>query len=109
MAFKDALLQVSSYPEPSSAAAIKQAIDLAAALDTHLSSLTFKMDFPMPGNVLANALLDLPGMVAAEHQKVRDECAGADEPVREAGNGARCSARADHRDVDDLRAAGRRH
>lgn len=69
MAFKDALLQVSSYPAPSSAAAIRQAIDLAAALDMHVSALTFKIDFPMPGNVLANALLDLPGMVAAEQQK----------------------------------------
>jgi nucleotide-binding universal stress UspA family protein len=69
MAFKDALLQVSSYPEPTSAAAIKQAIDLAAVLDTHLSALTFKMDFPLPGNVLANALLDIPGMVAEEQQK----------------------------------------
>ena len=69
MAFRDALLQLSGDPEPTPAAATKQAIDLAAALGTHLTALTFRIELPKPGNVLANALLDLPGMIAAEQQK----------------------------------------
>lgn len=69
MAFKDALLQVSSYPEPTPAAAIEQGIDIAAALGAHVSALTFRIELPRPGNVLANVLLDVPGMVSAEEHK----------------------------------------
>jgi len=69
MAFKDVLLQVSSYPEPTPAAAVRQGIDIAALLGAHVSALTFRIELPRPGNVLANALLDVPGMVAAEQEK----------------------------------------
>lgn len=69
MAFKDALLQLSSYPEPTPVAAIEQAVGFAAALGTRISALTFNIEIPSPRNVLANALLDIPGMVAAERQK----------------------------------------
>ena len=69
MAFKDALLQLSSYPEPTPVAAIEQAVGFAAALGARISALTFNIEIPSPSNVLANALLDIPGMVAAERQK----------------------------------------
>ncbi len=69
MAFKDALLQLSSYPEPTSAAAIEQAVVFAGALGARISAITFKIEIPNAGNVLANTLLDIPGMVAAERQK----------------------------------------
>ena len=69
MAFKDALLQLSSYPEPTSAAANEQAVVFAGALGARISALTFKIEIPTAGNVLANTLLDIPGMVAAERQK----------------------------------------
>ena len=69
MAFKDLLLQVSSYPEPTPAAALRQGIDLAAALGAHVSAVSFGVQLPKPGNVLANALLGVPGMVAAEEEK----------------------------------------
>ncbi len=69
MAFKDLMLQASSYPEPTPAAAIRQGIDLAAALGAHVSALSFGIELPRPGNALANALLGLPGMVAAEEEK----------------------------------------
>ena len=69
MAFKDALLQLSSYPEPTPVAAIEQAIGFAEALGARLSALTFKIEIPNTSNVLANMLLDIPGMVAAERQK----------------------------------------
>lgn len=69
MAFKDVLLQVSSYPEPTPDAAIEQAVSFAEALGAHISALTFNIEIPSTSNVLANALLDLHGMVAAERQK----------------------------------------
>ena len=69
MAFKDVLLQLSSYPEPTPAAVIEQAVGFAGALGAHISALTFKMEIPSTSNVLANALLDIPGMIAGERQK----------------------------------------
>ncbi|MFN3348629.1 universal stress protein [Pseudorhodoplanes sp.] len=67
--FKDVLLQVSSYPEPTSAAVIEQAVLMAEAWGAGISALTFKVAIPSAGNALANALLDIPGMVATERQK----------------------------------------
>ncbi len=69
MAFKDVLLQLSSYPEPTPAAAIEQAVGFAGALGAHISALTFKIEMPSTSNALANALLDIPGMIAGERQK----------------------------------------
>ena len=69
MAFKDVLLQLSSYPEPTPIAAVEQAIGFAEALGAHLSALTCKIEIPSTSNVLANSLLDIQGMVAAERQK----------------------------------------
>ena len=69
MAFKDVLLQLSSYPEPTPIAAVEQAIGFAQALGAHLSALTCKIEIPSTSNVLANSLLDIQGMVAAERQK----------------------------------------
>ncbi len=69
MAFKDVLLQVSSYPEPTPDAVIEQAVSFAEALGAHISALTINIEIPSTSNALASALLDLPGMVAAERQK----------------------------------------
>lgn len=69
MAFKDTLLQLSSYPEPTSAAAIEQAVVFAGALGACISALTFKIEIPGVGNPLANTLLDIPAMVETERQK----------------------------------------
>lgn len=69
MAFKDALLQFSSYPEPTPVAAIEQAVGFTAVLGAHVSALTFNIEIPRTGNALANALLNFPGMVAAAREK----------------------------------------
>ncbi len=69
MAFKDVLLQLSSYPDPTPVPVIEQAVDFAAMLEAHISALAVKIEIPSAGNPLANALLDIPGMVAAERQK----------------------------------------
>lgn len=69
MAFKDVLLQISSYPDPTPVVAIEQAVGFTAALGAHISALTFNIEIPSTKNVLANALLDVPGMAAAAQQK----------------------------------------
>lgn len=69
MSFKDVLVQLSSYPERTPAATLEQAVRFAEALGARLSALTFKIDIPNVGNVLANTLLDVSGMVASERQK----------------------------------------
>lgn len=72
MSFKDLLLQLSSYPEPTPGAVIDQAVDFARAQQAHLTALTFKIEIPRVGNALANMLLDIPGMIAAEEKKSID-------------------------------------
>ncbi|MDZ4736059.1 MAG: universal stress protein [Rhodospirillaceae bacterium] len=69
MAFKDVLLPLSSYPEATPVPAIEQAVGLAGVLGAHISALTCKIEIPNVVNVLANKLLDVPGMIAAERQK----------------------------------------
>jgi nucleotide-binding universal stress UspA family protein len=69
MAIKDVLLPLSSYPEASPVAAVAQAVGMAGALEARITALTFKIEIPNVGNVLANTLLDVSGMVTAERQK----------------------------------------
>ena len=69
MAFKNVLLPLSSYPEATPVAAIEQAVGFAGALGARISALTFKIEIPNVRNLLANTLLDVPGMIAAERQK----------------------------------------
>jgi nucleotide-binding universal stress UspA family protein len=69
MAYKDVLIQLSSYPERTPTPPIEQAILFAKTFGARASALAFEIEIPKVGNVLANALLDLPGMVAAERQK----------------------------------------
>lgn len=72
MGFKDILLQMSSYPEPTPTAVIEQAVDFARTQRAHLTGLTFTIEIPRVGNALANMLLDIPGMIAAEQKKSID-------------------------------------
>lgn len=69
MAFKDILLGLTSYPEPTPAAAVEQAVGLASALGARISAHAFQIAIPSVGNVLANSVLNVSAMVAAERQK----------------------------------------
>lgn len=60
---------MSCYPEPTPAAAIEQAVSFAEALRSSISALTFRIEIPSTSNVLANALFDIPAMVASEQQR----------------------------------------
>ncbi len=69
MAFKDILLQLRSYPDPTSPAAIEQAVGFAAMMGATLSALTFRIEIPNAGSTLVNLMLDMPEIVASERQK----------------------------------------
>lgn len=71
MSFKDTLLVLTSYPDPTLRASIDHAIALGTALDTRMSAISFDIDVRVPdgSNFLADMLLDLPNMIAAEKQK----------------------------------------
>ena len=72
MAYKDLLLQLSSYPEATSPVAVEQAVTFAKLFGARLTALTFEVDIHAPANPLALAILDIPGMVATERSKSID-------------------------------------
>lgn len=69
--FKSLLFQVSSYPEATPVSAIGQAVSYAKLLDSKLTVLVFENEIPAPHNALANAIIDVGGMVAAERERSR--------------------------------------
>ncbi len=69
MAFKDVLLQLTSYPEPTPVAAVDQAVAFAQASGARIAALTCEIIVHVPGSVLAPALFDVKGLIAAEHRK----------------------------------------
>lgn len=93
MAYKDLMMQLSSYPTVTAEAAIVQGVAVAGLLGARLSALTFEIDIPIPGHPLALALLDIPGMVAAEREKsvkgAREALRVFDSAARERGISAR--------------------
>lgn len=76
MAYKDLLLQLSSYPEATSPAAVEQAVRFAELLGARLTGLTSEIDIRVPANPLALAILDVRGMVGAERSKSVDNARG---------------------------------
>lgn len=69
MAFKDILLQLTSYPDSTPVAAVEQAVQFAKAADAHLTALTFEIDVRMPGTLLTPSLVKVESVIAAEHDR----------------------------------------
>lgn len=78
MSFKDTLLVLTSYPEPTLHGSVEQAVAFGAALATRMSAISFEIDVRVPGgsNFLADKLLNLPGIIAAEKQKAATNARG---------------------------------
>ncbi len=74
---KDILLHFDSYPDPTPSEAIDQAVQFAAALDAELTALAVQVDFKPPGNWLAERLVNLSGLCAAEEAKSLANCKAA--------------------------------
>ncbi len=76
MAFKDVLLTLMSYPEPTPVSVADDAVSVAAALGAHLAAISCEVHLEAPGNFLAKAIIDVPGIVAHESAKSRDNAQG---------------------------------
>jgi nucleotide-binding universal stress UspA family protein len=71
MAFKDVLLTLMSYPEPTPVSVIDDAVSLAAVLDTHLAAISCEVHLEVRGSLLGNAIIDIPAMIAREAARSR--------------------------------------
>ncbi len=72
MAFKDIFLVLTTYPQPTPVAAIDEAIDFATAVGAKISAIACAIKIRAPGSLLADVLLDIPAMAAAETKKSSD-------------------------------------
>ncbi|WP_454643477.1 universal stress protein [Bradyrhizobium liaoningense] len=71
MAFKDVLLTLASYPEPTPVSAIDDAVSIAAVLDAHLAAISCEVHAEVRGSLLGDVILDIPALVAREAAKSR--------------------------------------
>ncbi len=72
MLFKDILVTLATYPEPTPVSAVSDAVALATALGSRISAIACEFKVPNirpPGTILGGALLDVPAMVAAMASK----------------------------------------
>jgi len=69
MAFKDILLALTTYPEPTPVSAVDEAIAFAAAVGARISAIACEVKYRVPGSPLGTAWLDVPAMAAAEAKK----------------------------------------
>jgi nucleotide-binding universal stress UspA family protein len=89
MAFKDILLALTSYPEPTPVSVLNNAISVAAALGGHLAALSCETHVQIPGHFLTGAVVSIPGILAGETAKsrknARDLLAAFDATAEKAG------------------------
>jgi nucleotide-binding universal stress UspA family protein len=69
MAFKDVLLALTTYPEPTSGSAVEDAIEIAVAIEAKISVIACAVKFHSPPNIYGKMLLDVPAMAAGEAKK----------------------------------------
>jgi nucleotide-binding universal stress UspA family protein len=69
MAFKDLLLALTTYPEPTAASALDDAVAVSAALGARISAIACQVKIQVPGSVLGHAVGDIPAMIGAEAKK----------------------------------------
>jgi nucleotide-binding universal stress UspA family protein len=66
MAFKNILVTLTSYPDPTPVSAVEDAIAIAAALGAHLTALSCEVHVEVPGHFISGSAFGLPGVIAAE-------------------------------------------
>jgi nucleotide-binding universal stress UspA family protein len=74
MPFKDVLLHLDSYPDPTPLAAMDWTIGFAGLLQARLTALAVKVRFPVHSNKLADYLVGLSGMARQEEEKSATRC-----------------------------------
>ena len=71
MAFKDILLTLTSYPDPTPASVADEAVAIAATFGAHLAAVACEVHVEVPGHFLSGAMVNIPGMIAGETEKSR--------------------------------------
>ncbi|WP_065756125.1 universal stress protein [Bradyrhizobium paxllaeri] len=71
MAFKDILLTLTSYPEPTPVAVTEEAVSIAASLGAHLAAVACEVHVEIPGHFLSGSVANIPGLIAGEAEKSR--------------------------------------
>ena len=71
MAFKDILLTLTSYPDPTPVSVLDDAISIAATFGAHLAALSCEVHVQIPGHFLSGSVANIPGIIAGEAEKSR--------------------------------------
>ena len=71
MAFKDILLTLTSYPEPTPISVVEDAVSIAATLGAHLAAISCEVHVQVPGSFLSGSVANIPGIIAGETAKSR--------------------------------------
>ncbi|MEH2627034.1 nucleotide-binding universal stress UspA family protein [Bradyrhizobium sp. AZCC 1719] len=89
MAFKDILLTLTSYPDPTPVSVAEDAVAIATALGAHLSAVACEVHVEVPGHFLSGSTANIPGIIAGEMEKsrksARDMLAAFDVAANKAG------------------------
>ncbi|MGA9089885.1 MAG: universal stress protein [Bradyrhizobium sp.] len=71
MAFKDILLTLTSYPEPTPLSVVDDAVSVASAVGAHIAALSCEIHVEVPGHFISGAAVGLPGIIAGEAARSR--------------------------------------
>src|SRR6266540_3603810 len=71
MAFKDILLTLTSYPDPTPLSVTEEAVSIAATLGAHLAAVACEVHVEIPGHFLSGSIANVPGILAGEAEKSR--------------------------------------
>src|SRR5450756_1209020 len=71
MAFRDILVTLTSYPEPTSASDAEDAVVVAEAFGAHITALSCEVHVQVPGHFISGSAVGLPGVIAGEASKSR--------------------------------------
>jgi len=71
MAFRDILVALTSYPEPTPVSAVEDAVSVASLLGAHIAALSCEIHVEVPGHFISGAVVGLPGIIAEEVGKSR--------------------------------------
>ena len=69
MAVKDVLLALTTYPDPTPVSAVEEAIAFASAVGAQISAIACAVEIRAPGSFLADMVMDIQAMAAAESRK----------------------------------------
>lgn len=72
MAFKDILVTLTSYPEPTPVSVAEDAVMIAATLGAHLTAVACEVHVQIPGHFLSGTIANVPGIIAGEAEKSRN-------------------------------------